>query len=494
MIKGPFGFSQGWNTKVGPYEMPDNTFVDGQNMDYAGSRLIKKKGNTLWTGATLNGANPITGLAYFAGVLVGESSGKIKTFSPTASGGSWTDITGAVTFAGGDNVWMQALNNILVIGQFASTTISWAGSGNCANAAGSPPQDVKCAAVANNYLFLGNLTNGSVPYRVQWSAVADPTTWPAGNFVDVGKYDSTNDGIQALFPFGEDLLIFKNNSISRLYTNQISGSLGPLTTVADRFGCAGPDCVDALPDGSVAFVGYNNHVYIYNGNTFTDISDQPYPNSNIQNTLNGLAFQTAGISTAFLRFYQARNQVWISYPFTYTSALGLSYASVIFIYDVENNMWLPPYVDHKVKKGVNYITSNTQFFITSGTDGNLYLEDSGNTNADSSKLSTSFDAYVTKCVPFGLDSDAFIPRSAFFGLSTGNLSATAYWGANGFNNPAFSNTISIIGSSAEQKKVVPLTTSNKAWNTGQFRFDGQFSNQPFALSPFFFSDQVERQV
>ena len=171
---------------------------------------------------------------------------------------------------------MQSLNSILVMGNFSGATVQWSGAGNI-TALAAAPQDAACGATVNNYLFLGNLANGATPYRVQWSAIADPTTWPVANFVDVLRDDSTNNSITALLAFGEDLLIFKNNSVSRFYTNQLSGTLGPLITVSDKYGCAGTHCADRLPDGRVAFIGTNNHIYIYDGNTFTDISDAPPP-------------------------------------------------------------------------------------------------------------------------------------------------------------------------------------------------------------------------
>lgn len=493
-VLGPFDFSGGFNTKTGPYDAPPNCVVDGQNMELVYGRFSKKKGNTQWTSAGIDSTSSILGLGYFQGFLVGASgTGKIKTASSTVNGGAWTDITGAVSFAAANNVWMAALNNILVIGGDGGTPIQWTGSGNCSNLPGSPPFGCVCGISVNNYLFMAN--NAANPSRLQWSAIADPTTWPGANFVDVLLEDVATKafGIQAIFPFGEDIIIFKTNSVSRFYTNQLSGSLGPLVVVSDRYGCAGPQCVDKLPDGRIAFIGYNNHVYIYDGNTFLDISDTPTPQSNIQNTLNALTFQTAGFNQGFLQVYQAKNQIWISYPFSWTSALGVSYVSVIFIYDIENQIWLTPYPDQWVHKAVNYL-SGKQYLITGGNDGFLYREDTGDTNSNSQKNSTAFDGYFTKSIAFGADNRKFIPRSLYFPLSTGNLNATVYYGANGYNNPQLLSSISITGSAQERKKVIPVNTSSANWNTMQIRFDGAVSNQPFMVAPIFISDEIESQV
>lgn len=490
-VLGPFGYQQGWNTKCGPYDAPNDCVLDTQNMELVYGRFSKKKGNIQWTSAAINGSNSILGLSYFQSKLVASDGNKIKYASSTASGGAWTDITGSTSFAAANNVWMAALNNILVIGGDGATPLQWPGTGNCTNLSAAPNGCV-CGVSVNNYLFMAN--NTANPARLQWSAIQDPTTWPVGNFVDVLIEDVATKpfGIQAIFPFGEDILIFKTNSVSRFYTNQLSGSLGPLIVVSDRYGCAGPQCIDKLPDGRVAFIGYNNHVYIYDGNTFVDISDQPTPGSNIQNTLNSLTFSLSGFNQGFLQVYQARNQIWISYPFSWTNALGVTYFGVIFIFDIQNNCWTGPYPDHCVHKAVNYL-NGSQYLITAGNDGFLYREDTGDNNSNSQKLSTSYDGYCTKSFPIGADNTQFTPRSFYFGLSTGALSAAVYWGSNGFNNPSLSTAATFTSPAQERKKVVPITTSSKQWNTAQIRFEGALSNQPFMLAPIYMSDQIESE-
>lgn len=492
-VLGPFDFSGGLNTKCGPYDAPPNCVVDALNMELVYGRYSKKKGNTQWTSAAITASTAIRGLAYFQGVIVAEASGKIATASATVAGGTFTDITGPVVFAAANNTWMAPLNNILVIGGDGATPIQWTGTGNCSNLGGSPPSGCVCGVSVNNYLFMAN--NTANPSRLQWSAIVDPNTWPAANFVDVLLEDVATKpfGIQALFPFGEDILIFKTNSVSRFYTNQLSGTLGPLIVVSDRYGCAGPQCVDKLPDGRVAFIGYNNHVYIYDGNTFDDISDPPPPQSNIQNTLNALTFKTSGFNQGFLQVYQARNQIWISYPFTWVSPLGATYTGVTFIYDIESRCWVSPYPDIRQHKAINYL-NGSEYLMTAGGDGFIYRQDSGDTNTFSQKQVTAYDGYFTKSIAFGADNRLFVPRSLYFPLSTGNLNATVYYGSNGYNNPASISSISITGSAQERKKVIPISTSSKVWNTAQIRFDGAVSNQPFMVAPVFISDEVESQA
>lgn len=490
-VKGPYGYTRGWNAKTGPYDCPDDAYVDAQNMELLNGRISACNGNLRWTtGNHPGGATQLGWVSYFAGVLVCYAGNKIATAS-ASSIGAWTDITGAVTFtptAGYD--WAAALNGILVLGGPNTVPIQWTGTGNCTALGGSPPFGENCGTMVNNYLFMGN--DVANPSRVWWSAIQDPNTWPGANFVDVRPEDSSNP-ITALFPFGEDLLIFKSNCIARFYTNQLSGTLGPLIVISEKLGGVGQRSVDRLPDGRIAFVGFNNHVYIYDGNTFDDISDAPTPRSNIQTVLNSLVFKTNGLAQGTLRVYQAKNQIWITYPFTWTNVFGSFSAGVIFRYDYVNGCWVSPTPDRRIYTAVNYTASTKEYLITAGNTY-LYQEDTGNVNNDSVAAHTSFDSYVTKSIPLGVDSSSYTPRSIYLPINSGNLTASLLYGANGYSTPTTTATISISGSTLDRKKVVLLNTPSGKWDTGQFRFDAAISNQPFNLSPFFLSDEVESQT
>lgn len=486
-VLGPFGYLGGWNSNTGPYDCPQDSYVDAQNMELAYGKLQKKKGNVRWTTNNHPGGSGIAlgPVSYFQGVLVCAAAGSAATASPTAAG-NWTDITGGATVG---SLWASALNNILVFG--GSTTLKkWTGSGNVGTLGGSPPPATStCGTTVNNYLFVSGYS--TAPWRVYWSAVLDPETWPAANFVDVKKDDNT--AVTALFPFGEDLLIFKPNCVARFYTNQVSGSLGPLVIVNENIGCVGANMVDRLPDGRIVFMGFNNHVYIYDGNTFDDISNPPSPRSNIQNALLSVSLQ-GGYSSGCVSVYPKKNQIWISYPFTWVSALGTSFSfGVTFIYDYVNRIWLSPYPDHKIYDLVDYVNTGVEYYISAGYQY-LFREDTGDYNDDVNGSKT-FDAYVTKDNTIGGDARSFIPRSYFQNIYSSSFTGILYYGANGYNSPSLTKSISIsTATSQDRKKVLILNTPSGTWNTLQTRFDGALSNQPFVLSPFYLSDEIEVQA
>jgi len=488
-MKGPYGYSSGWNTTTGPYDTPNDAYVDAQNVEYINGRMAKKQGNIQWTtGAHPGGAGVLRSVCLFNGFLVSALGGKIATASSTAVG-AWTDITGAVSFGPGSNsVWEASLGGILVLGSQGLAPIQWTGTGNCTALGGSPPSGCYCGTMVSNYLFMAS--NSSFPSRVFWSQVLDPNTWPAASFLDVRPEDNTP--INAIIAFGEDLLIFKNNCVARFYTNQLSGQLGPLVVVSEKIGCAGLHCVDRLPDGRVVFMGYDNHVYIYDGNTFTDISNQPYPNSNIQKILNSSQFRlSGGFSSGQVTVYKGKSQVWITHPFTYTNPLGTVYAGVTLIYDYVNNVWDSTYPDHFIVKLINYNVANKEYLISSG-NGFLFREDTGGFNND--PTGGSFDSYITKSVFISPDSREFYPASIFVPIYSGSFTGSFCYGANGYADPKTFSNLTIAGPVQERKKILNLKSTSTGWNTMQFRFDGALSNQDFTLSPFYLSDDIMEQI
>lgn len=489
---GPYGYLGGWTTDTGPYDCPNDSYVNAENMELVGGRLQKMSGNTRYSNDTFPVASPFAfeGVAIFHGFLFGASGGSIAR-SPMP--GNWTDITGGAATVPSTNVWTAVVNDILIFGSqdgllYQQTPYSAAA---IALVTGTPPKLARTGTMVSNYLFVGNYTeNGgtSRPNRIEWSAVLDPNTWPAANFVDVRVND---DPISVIFPFGEDLLIFKGNSVSRFYTNQIQGSLGPLVTVTEKFGCPSSRGVDRLPDGRIVFLGTDNHIYLYDGNTFTDISDQPYPRSNIQSTLNTVGF-TEGDSIVY---YRAKNQIRATViGHTWTSPAGkTSSAGTTFIYDLTNNVWTSAYTNHKITKSINYDLIFPPILLSGGREY-IYQEDNGNNNTDKNFTFPPFDGFVTKTIGIGQNGRSYIPRSAFVPINSASFSGAFIYGANGYNTPTKTTLFSFLGSSAtEYRKFFTFTTRTGNWNSLQVKIEGSFTNQPFILTPFSISDQIEPQ-
>lgn len=76
---------------------------------------------------------------------------------------------------------------------------------------GSPPNGT-CLRVWKNMMVVGGVA--SQPQRLYYSKIADPETWTSpGGFIDIKSTDDEMDAIIALEVLGENLLVFKTNSV-----------------------------------------------------------------------------------------------------------------------------------------------------------------------------------------------------------------------------------------------------------------------------------------
>lgn len=121
-------------------------------------------------------------------------------------------------------------NDNLYITNGVNVMSKWDGTTYTATSPGSPPT-AKYAFVHKNLMFLaGNSTN---PSRLYFSALSDPESWPALNFIDVGKGDG--DTITGLAFLLDRLIVTKQNSVWILEGD--SSSTFILRRATDLAGC-----------------------------------------------------------------------------------------------------------------------------------------------------------------------------------------------------------------------------------------------------------------
>ena len=285
-------YLQGINLGTSPGTLPpnqlltmDNARFNGENAVWNGSSCRLGGISSTSIGSGIYFVQTDTSAEYF--VVNDVTNSKIQQ-AVSAGGGSmnFTDITGGATI---DNKGsFEILNGNIFYAGGPNGIFYWNGSGNIVAVGGSSPTSADMLKVANNFLFAAYDLD---PFgTVYWSNVADGTTWVASNKLTFRQNDG--DFIRALSSLGQDLIILKGKSIGRLSTQTtiLAGSviLGPLSTVVEGIGCSGRNAVDHLPDGRLVFFGSDSHVYIFDGSIPTDISDQPFPYSNIQADLNNL--------------------------------------------------------------------------------------------------------------------------------------------------------------------------------------------------------------
>jgi len=217
------------------------------------------------TGAVLNalprgdGYGPMPALSAYSAALPGpcrgffkaiKTDGSIAIFAATASrlyqlnntNQTWTDVSKAgasYSAVSSTDQWqfVQFINYVIAVQanappQFFDLTSSTA----FADLAGSPPQ-ARYVAVVGYFVVLSGLVNN--PYRVQWSALGDPTGWTAG--VNSSSFQDLPDGgIVRGVAGGEFGNIFQDAAIRRLVYAPGSPVIFQIERISDDRGLYGP--------------------------------------------------------------------------------------------------------------------------------------------------------------------------------------------------------------------------------------------------------------
>lgn len=346
---GPIPINRGWISDSDYFNCPQGGALTFQSFTPWGNGSIK----------TIDGYDAFSGISQFStGILgmtfwqdpaqigvhgpimvvctAGVSTGKIFT-SPDFS--TFTDRTGGTSPTPSQFYTFDSLNGNLLFFDGSTPLVLTTYNGNVSNLGGSPPNG-GAVKVVNNFAFVSNvLTSASTVSTLYWSAVADPTTWPAGNFLTFRNNDGDfNTGLGAV---GNYLLIFKRYSFASLNTSStvISGAvtLGPLVTVSDRIGCCSPNAVDNLPDGTCVFLAMNRCLYQTDGSTVVNLSDLPSPNSNYNLSVNFFPSFNRPIvsgSGVFVRVDPLQHRIWVLIP----PSSGTE--SSIFVYDYYLKAWM----------------------------------------------------------------------------------------------------------------------------------------------------------
>jgi len=216
------------------------------------------------TGAVLNalprgdGYGPMPALSAYSAALPGacrgffkaiKTDGSVAIFAATATklwrldntNQTWTDVSkgGGYSAVSSTDQWqfVQYINYVIAVQanaapQFFDLTVSTA----FADLAGSPPQ-ARYAAVVGSFVVLSGLVNN--PYRVQWSALGDPTGWTAG--VNSSSFQDLPDGgIVRGVAGGEFGNIFQDTAIRRLVYAPGSPVIFQIERISDDRGLYAP--------------------------------------------------------------------------------------------------------------------------------------------------------------------------------------------------------------------------------------------------------------
>ena len=502
---GPIGFIGGLNTKCGPFTQGKDQMVLSQNIHVIYGVLKKINGSSTINNSALNSGATITGLYDWQSVSQNRylmTVAGTKIYSDLNLGNTPSDITGSATITVGNLHTFASLNNVLLICGGADAPLSWSGTGNVSSATGVPANG-SLVVVANNIMFMAG--DASAPSTLYWSAISDPTTWPAASSFPFRNADG--DIITAIAPLNYNLVIFKRRSTGLLYTQSVTVSggttLGPLTQVNTSIGCAGPLAWDAMPSGELVVLGSDAHLRIFDGTNFEDISDPPPPASNIQPNFDAVNIKR--IQYASVKVYPTLSQIWVAV----STGINTTNDS-IFVYDYALGTWqgiIPDRAANVLCSSIDGRASPHHPIVMLSGDytGFVYEHDFGTSNAQAT--GGNYTAFGQTCTPIGVESTDFQPKSIRYAMSSQSSGQIKIgWGFNdliAISNTKTVNTTqsgfqldinffldsSTLSSGGLIIGSVPTISKGRNY-TVQVQFYNAVAGQPFSVHPFYFSEEL----
>lgn len=510
-VIGPIGFTGGLNLASSSINLPKNQMTDAQNVFIKYNDLVKANGSTKinTTGVITGASKGMTGMFQFRTTtsylfLEATTSGNAQNFKySTSLASSLTAITDSIGLSNPSPHYCVFNNLLIRVGD--STTAKWVGPGNNIVAlGGSPPAGTICA-VANNFVFIAS---GS---RLYWSNVGDPETWTVGNFIDFRVNDG--DTIQGLSSFNQNILIWKKNSIGQLFTTTtfVAGAtvLSPLTTITVGKGLCYRLAWDYVNQVNICFVASNNHIYIFDGANFVDISDPAYPTSNIQPYLDSI--KIAGTNPIVVN-YPTRNQIWISTA-DGSSSISAATHNIILIYNYQIGVWESKITGRNAQSMIQYINYGTAdggtypVTIISGDVNTIaYQQDVGAINPEDPN--GAIDGYGLCSIEIAQNegdfklANALVPMEAegnwnlefnygFNSTSVVNKSVLLNLSLTGSLLDSFILDSGVLGGNNLLRKPIAIASDNTT-SSVQIQFRNRNSSQPFVVHPFYLSDTEMR--
>lgn len=301
-------FSGGLNVKDFWHTIKDDELTVAQNIRLDEGGVVRMRG--AWTklaSAAVGTSGNLIGITHGCWLVAGVLTRYVVATDGTKvfwlNGASWTDITGAVVMSPASStlVSFQSMNNLLIGYDGKNAPWTWDGAAGAIQLLGGTPPVGNIGILWQNYWFVAGV--GTARARLYFSALGDPSTWPAINFIDVpSPYDG--DPITGLAILYGNLIVFKRNSI------YIIQGTDPTTFVVSKtnaaVGCVSPYSV--VPVENLVYFVSDKGLYALNLSNEKQIcyKVQPRYDSAVLNQLSG---SLARNQIQALN-YRLRNEIW----------------------------------------------------------------------------------------------------------------------------------------------------------------------------------------
>lgn len=187
----------------------------------------------------------------------------------------------------------------------------------------------RTALVKYNRFFAANVHKGGAyryPSRIYWSDAGTAETWDTNSWIGVGADDGTE--ITALIPFGEQIIVFKNDSVWQLSgTDEDTFALYALD---DLKGCNGTYAATSTPNHVYFFDERNCMVWRYDGAQFDDIG-RPIAQW-LQQNINKNASSKVVLQVV-------NDQLWLSFPNNTFADTQSDKNALTVVYDLRHQCW-----------------------------------------------------------------------------------------------------------------------------------------------------------
>lgn len=319
----------GLNTEGSPIAIKDNESPDllNINLDFSGG-ISKRNGYTRLNSTAL--PDSIDGMADYVLVagtqfMVAAAAGMYKM---DAFDGTWDDITGSTSIAGGNPMRFKVFENAIVGTNGVDKVQVWTGTSTASDSDVNSDISLTKAKYIESYaerLFFANVTVSSTDYpsRLYYSAIDDKDAWTAADFVRIGSDDG--DVITGLIALGGYLYVTKKKSIFRV---RATGDSTTPFTIQKTFADVGNVSPDSLQ------VVRNNLVFLsleglaaFDGNKSIILSERIRPTMD--------AFTQSILFLAKSTVFRKLNQYWLC-----LADEGNPTNDRVIIWDYKNNAFL----------------------------------------------------------------------------------------------------------------------------------------------------------
>ena len=298
-----FDLSDMWGTGRGSYETSD-AFGSATATTAAGEQAIQ----AAWA---------FKGLSSDRAYLIGT-----KIWQITPSTMAATDRTGGITI--GTGLMMCQYGDITILARGTSNSLASSSGGNFSALAGSPSAKFVCTA-ANAVLAFNTSVSAD-----GWAAsdVGDYTNWSTGEAAS-GRILENNGPITAVVPLGNDVYVFKSDSIFRM--TYVGGTVKwQIQKVVHGVGCFDPN--SGAWGGSPAVATNRGIVFHGNANFSGSYSWWLYDGASPPVLLNPATTVTAGVPTYDPIF--DRLVIW--YPYQVSTFV---FRTKVYTYSFSDGLW-----------------------------------------------------------------------------------------------------------------------------------------------------------